>query len=835
VLAVFVGVIRQLSISFRFRALKELRMQQRHRPFGLRAVPSRVTIASLFVAVLIIVTSGCAGTVGQPSPNKTAPSITTQPQSQTVAANGNAIFSVVAAGTAPLTYQWTKNSAAISGATSSTLQLSSVTSANAGNYAVVVSNPYGSLTSVSASLTVTAGVAPSITTQPQSQTVAANGNVTFSVVASGTAPLSYQWTKNSAAISGATSSTLQLSSVNSANAGNYAVTVTNTYGNITSASATLTVTPAGVAPSITTQPQSQTVAANSIVSFTVVAAGTAPFTYQWTQNSAAISGATSATLQINSVTSADAGEYAVTVTNAYGNITSASATLTVTASSPGTVEQPGPSAALYAAPFYTCENNFYVATDGNDSNPGTQAEPWATIQNADTPARAGGDCINVAAGTYEANVLIQHGGSAPTATGYVVYRCAALDACHILAPGGGHLWGFEKAGNFVVVDGFELDGNNALLADGIADACIASDDETYGEGTDSLNAGNSSHHIWILNNILHHCNLAGVSFNDKEYIYAIHNTVYHNSFTSGYQGSGVGFVSVQCIEQGEANCYTSGPAGDFGYVPSGNDLIYAPASGGYYPFHNVVAWNSVFNNRTASNNPVPCGAHTDGNGIIMDTFTDRQTTTLIYPYQTLVANNVSFYNGGRGIHVFRTSNVTVANNTVYNNGTDYCNNSYRFGDLSQAGGSNNVWINNISESVLTPAYTGPGCGSPSYCGAENAPLVAGDAAGFVDTNNTYIGNVFYGGVGVQLFNNDTTYLSCSNNQCSADPLFISVSAGTIGTTGTTWIPGNGNFGLQGSSPATGYGQTQPFLPATDADSGACNHTLSSCPIADPNY
>jgi parallel beta-helix repeat protein len=238
---------------------------------------------------------------------------------------------------------------------------------------------------------------------------------------------------------------------------------------------------------------------------------------------------------------------------------------------------------------------------------------------------------------------------------------------------------------------------------------------------------------------------------------------------------------VQCIEQGNSNCYTSGPATDYGYVPSGNDLSSA-TPGGYSPFHNVVAWNSVYNNRIAPYNSVACGSHTDGNGIIMDTFLDLYSQTLVFPYQTLVSNNVSYYNGGRGVHVFRTSNVTVANNTVYNNGTDYCINAYYLADLSQSGGSNNLWINNAALSVLTAQYTGSaGCSMSGneYCGARNAPLVAGDAAGITDSNNTYINNTTAGGQGVQLFNNDVNYFSCSNNHCSTNPLFESATAGAL--------------------------------------------------------
>jgi hypothetical protein len=171
------------------------------------------------------------------------------------------------------------------------------------------------------------------------------------------------------------------------------------------------------------------------------------------------------------------------------------------ATSGATAEVPGPSQALHAAPFYTCLRNFYVATNGSDGNPGTEAQPWLTIQHADTPSRLGGDCINVAAGTYRAHVLVRRGGTEPTPTGYVVYRCQVLGACRVLAPRGGHLWGFRNSGNFVVVDGFEVDGNDSLLTDGIADACFATDDQTYGPG-------NSTHHIWLINNTVHHCNVS---------------------------------------------------------------------------------------------------------------------------------------------------------------------------------------------------------------------------------------------------------------------------------------------------------------------------------------
>jgi hypothetical protein len=175
------------------------------------------------------------------------PGITTQPQSLTVTQGQSASFSVVASGTAPLSYQWSFNSVALSGATSSTLTLTNAQATDAGSYTAVVANPGGSITSEVATLTV--NIPPGITTQPQSLTVTQGQSALLSVVANGTAPLSYQWSLNSTALSGATSSNLTLTNVQASDTGNYTVVVTNVAGSVTSAVAMLTVTnPAPPAP-----------------------------------------------------------------------------------------------------------------------------------------------------------------------------------------------------------------------------------------------------------------------------------------------------------------------------------------------------------------------------------------------------------------------------------------------------------------------------------------------------------------------------------------------------------------------------------------------------------
>ena len=174
------------------------------------------------------------------TPAPVVPTINAQPQSLTTLTGSNATFSVTAVGTAPLHYQWRKNAVNITGATSASYTISSVTVADAGSYSVIVSNEAGSVTSNNAVLTVTS--APVITNQPDNITVIQGSSASFSVTATGTAPLSYQWRKDGINISGATNSSYTISSASSADAGTYSVVVSNAYGSVTSNNATLTVT-----------------------------------------------------------------------------------------------------------------------------------------------------------------------------------------------------------------------------------------------------------------------------------------------------------------------------------------------------------------------------------------------------------------------------------------------------------------------------------------------------------------------------------------------------------------------------------------------------------------
>lgn len=166
-------------------------------------------------------------------------------------------------------------------------------------------------------------------------TVTAGQTATFSVSASGTAPLSYQWRKNTTNISGATAASYTTPATTAPdNGAKFDVVVSNGAGSATSNQAILTVNAAPVAPTITTQPANQTVTAGQTATFSVVASGTAPLTYQWQKNGSAISGATATSYTTPVTTTADSGElFRVVVSNSVGSVTSNSATLTV---SPGT-------------------------------------------------------------------------------------------------------------------------------------------------------------------------------------------------------------------------------------------------------------------------------------------------------------------------------------------------------------------------------------------------------------------------------------------------------------------------------------------------------------------
>ena len=168
-----------------------------------------------------------------------APSISAPPLSITVNQNSNATFTVTATGTPTPAYQWQFNGTNIVNATNSVYTRTNVQAADAGSYSVVLTNVGGSLTSGNAVLAV--NLKPTFISQPMNTSANVGSTATFSVGATGTGPLSYQWRLNGGNLVGQTTNTLILSGVQMSQAGSYSVVVTNVAGVTNSANAFLSV------------------------------------------------------------------------------------------------------------------------------------------------------------------------------------------------------------------------------------------------------------------------------------------------------------------------------------------------------------------------------------------------------------------------------------------------------------------------------------------------------------------------------------------------------------------------------------------------------------------
>ena len=262
------------------------------------------------------------------------------PASRTNYAGSTTTFTAIAFTPEALNYQWQKtgtnlmDGGNISGSTNNAFTIANISDADAAIYKLVVSDATGSVTTSNAVLTVYDF--PFVATQPQSQTVLAGSNVTFTAAAYGAPPLVFQWYFKAAPvgspIGGTNFTTYTVSNVGSNQMGNYSVQVVNGYGSVMSSNATLIVS---LPPVITTQPTNRTVAATSNATFSVTVSSLSALTYQWQQNGTNLanggkfSGATTNTLTITSVSSNEAAVYSVAITNLAGNMTSSNAILTV--------------------------------------------------------------------------------------------------------------------------------------------------------------------------------------------------------------------------------------------------------------------------------------------------------------------------------------------------------------------------------------------------------------------------------------------------------------------------------------------------------------------------
>lgn len=167
---------------------------------------------------------------------------------------------------------------------------------------------------------------PAISLHPQSRNVAAGGNVTLTVSATGTPPLSYLWFKDGALLAHTTDRSLRITNAPPGASGVYGVVVTNLAGSATSSNAVVRIS---ASPLITGQPLDRTVPAGSNATFTVTAFGTPFLSYQWNKDGVPVAGASSASFTVSNVQEGDAGVYGVRVDNFFGWILSSNAVLKV--------------------------------------------------------------------------------------------------------------------------------------------------------------------------------------------------------------------------------------------------------------------------------------------------------------------------------------------------------------------------------------------------------------------------------------------------------------------------------------------------------------------------
>ncbi len=268
-----------------------------------------------------------------------APSIIVPPVDTSVSSGYPATFTVAASGSGTLLYQWYVNGAAISGATGTSYSTAATTAADNGKtVSVTISSNFGNVTSNAVKLTVSADANAAITLQPQSQNAVVGQAATFTIAASGSPQLSYQWFVNGAPVANGAQSTYVTPVLLSAGTSSVYVVVTNPLNQVQSATVALTVT-APIPVSFTAQPQGRIVPVNQPVQLSATVAGSAPFTYSWNftpaggASSILVSNTQTAniiTYNVPAMSASTVGSYTLTVNNAANTaVTSAAAQLTL--------------------------------------------------------------------------------------------------------------------------------------------------------------------------------------------------------------------------------------------------------------------------------------------------------------------------------------------------------------------------------------------------------------------------------------------------------------------------------------------------------------------------
>ncbi len=293
----------------------------------------------------------------------------------------------------------------------------------------------------------------------------------------------------------------------------------------------------------------------------------------------------------------------------------------------------------------------YVKVGGTASTRATglsSTTPFGSIQTAVTKAVAG-DIIQISAGTYKGNVAISGKTNitlkAETITNKPVVESSDTEQYKVID---------VQGSNQITINGLEIDGLNGTTANRKERNGIQI--TVAGSGSTAV----PSRNILIQNCTVHDVGGGGIITDDDsthtrgcDYIHIYDNIVYRTNSTGSYSSSAISLLADQNSNKDDT------------------------------AFHDRVERNRVFSNK--SNSGVVTN---DGNGIIVDS--NVTTASPNQPAQVLVANNLVYDNSGRGIHIFRSSNVTVLNNTLYKNNTGTISSK---AELSAGGNAGELYSN----------------------------------------------------------------------------------------------------------------------------------------------
>ncbi|NNG72369.1 RTX toxin [Rhizobium laguerreae] len=378
---------------------------------------------------------------------------------------------------------------------------------------------------------------------------------------------------------------------------------------------------------------------------------------------------------------------------------------------------------------------YYVATTGSGGGNGSASTPFRTIGEAMSANLKPGDEVVVKPGTYNESINIDKDGSA---AGDITLRSEVPGAALIRPPAGSYT-GISVNANYVTIDGFDIKGGN-------------------GDGIEA----NNVHHVSILNNKVHDSGESGIQFNYSDFVKIVGNETYHNASTGWFSG-----ISIY------ENRNITGDTSTTGY-------------------------RNIVQNNISHDNVTKTGAHTDGNGIIIDDFQSTQADGHPnYTFKTLVDNNLVYENGGKGVQVAWSDSVTVQNNTAYHNNQDPLNDGTWRGELSNAQSSNNTWVNNVA--VADPSVN-----------KNNTAVDNTSYGGYTNANTVWANNITYNGTAgqdsVRTDGGNAMPSATNGNKLGVDPHFAGAATD--------------NFHLGSGSSAIDGGTTKYGVGSTDLDGHA---------------